>query len=79
MQVQSGRWALLRCSFLIKNGPKSLRNNVFATDARRRVQTLVIFDNSSDTPNMIAFEKLGQLQIVDSDLFAKLSRNLEAL
>jgi len=28
---------------------------------------------------MIAFEKLGQLQIVDSDLFAKLSRNLEAL
>ena len=27
------------------------------------------------TPYMIAFEKLGQLQIVDSDLFAEVSRN----
>jgi predicted ABC-type ATPase len=46
---------------------------------RPLLDSWVIFDNSSDTPNMIAFEKLGQLQIVDSDLFAKLSRNLEAL
>ena len=46
---------------------------------RPLLDSWVIFDNSSDTPNMIAFEKLGQLQIVNSDLFAKLSRNLEAL
>ncbi len=46
---------------------------------RPLLDSWVIFDNSSDTPNMIAFEKLGQLQIVASDLFAKLSRSLEVL
>jgi len=46
---------------------------------RPLLNSRVIFDNSSDTPNMIAFEKLGQLQIVASDLFAKLSRSLEVL
>lgn len=46
---------------------------------RPLLDSWVIFDNSSDTPNMIAFEKLGQLQIVASDLFAELSRSLEVL
>jgi predicted ABC-type ATPase len=46
---------------------------------RPLLDSWVIFDNSSDTPNMIAFEKLGQLQIVNSDLFAKLSKDLGVL
>ncbi len=35
IQAKSGLWALLWCSFLIKNRPKSLRNKVLATDAPR--------------------------------------------
>lgn len=46
---------------------------------RPLLDSWVVFDNSSDTPYMIAFEKLGQLQIVDSDLFAKVSRDQEVL
>jgi predicted ABC-type ATPase len=45
---------------------------------RPLLDSWVIFDNSSEIPYTIAFEKFGQLQIVDSDLFAELSRNLEA-
>jgi len=45
---------------------------------RPLLDSWVIFDNSSEIPYTIAFEKFGQLQIVHSDLFAELSRNLEA-
>jgi len=36
----------------------------------------VIFDNSTDNPAAIAYEEVGELQIIDHALFSKLSANL---
>ena len=36
----------------------------------------IIFDNSTETPSIIAYEELGRQKIVDPDLFAKLSENM---
>jgi predicted ABC-type ATPase len=38
------------------------------------VESWAIFDNSQETPKMIAFEESGILEIVDSDLFYRLSK-----
>ena len=43
------------------------------------VDSLIVFDNSTATPNMIFYEKSGVLEIVNSELFSFLSRNVEAI
>jgi len=36
----------------------------------------IIFDNSTETPSIIAYEELGRQEIIAPDLFAKLSENM---
>ena len=38
------------------------------------VESWVIYDNSGEIPRMIAFEELGILEIIDPDLFSRLSK-----
>ena len=35
------------------------------------------FDNSTDFPSMIAFERYGKLQIIDSDVFSMIADDTE--
>lgn len=39
------------------------------------MESWAIFDNSQETPKMIAFEESGILEIIDPDLFYRLSRH----
>ena len=41
------------------------------------VDRWIIFDNSGDVPEVVAFEETGRLEIVDPDLFALLSKYKE--
>jgi len=46
---------------------------------RPLLDSWTVFDNSTASPNMVVCEKSGVLEIVNSELFALLSRNLEAI
>lgn len=46
---------------------------------RPLLDSWTIFDNSTASPNMVACEKSGVLKILNSELFALLSHNLEAI
>ena len=52
------------------------------SNVKRRPRILVlldfwiIFDNSTESPSIVAYEESGKQEIVDPNLFAKLSENL---
>ncbi len=54
---------------------KGLRN--FFQLYRPLLDSWVLFDNSTDTPYMIAFEEAGEMEIIDRHLFANLSKKVE--
>jgi predicted ABC-type ATPase len=53
-------------------------HNLFQT-YRPLLDFWAIIDNSTDIPNMVAFERLGKLKIVKSDIFSIITKSLETL
>jgi predicted ABC-type ATPase len=54
---------------------RSIRN--FALHYRRLADSWILFDNSGTVPNVIAFEKLGKLRIMQEQLYQELISTCE--
>ena len=79
--------ALKRIADRVKNGGHNLPENVVRRRFKKGLQNLfriyrplldtwVLLDNSTDTPNLIALEELSKLTILNTILYNDIIRNL---
>jgi predicted ABC-type ATPase len=79
--------ALKRIADRVKNGGHNLPENVVSRRFKKKLQNLfriyrplldtwVLLDNSTDTPNLIALEELSKLTILNTILYNDIIRNL---
>ncbi len=83
-------FALKRIADRVKRGGHSVPEHIVRRRFKKGLQNLfhiyrplcdlwIIFDNSSETPNKIAYEKSGELHIINKKLFLKIAEKQKLL